>query len=54
MAECRRCSRDTDRQTLAEEPLCIDCADWYESQSTTRSADQHGLTEYSRAVNDSE
>jgi len=27
MAECRRCGEETDRYSIAEQPLCWDCAD---------------------------
>jgi hypothetical protein len=30
MTECQRCGRETDRRTLAGEPLCAECAEWRE------------------------
>lgn len=46
MAECRRCGRDTDRRTLADDPLCLRCADWVEDHDESREADQQGLEEF--------
>ncbi|HET7325452.1 MAG TPA: hypothetical protein VFJ06_14085 [Halococcus sp.] len=46
MAECQRCGRDTDRRTLASDPLCAECAKWAEEHAQTRDADQRGLGEW--------
>ena len=43
MAECHRCGRDTDRQTLDGEPLCAKYAEWRGDHQESREADQHGL-----------
>lgn len=53
MANCRRCGGETDRQTLAEQPLCLDCADWYREIDTTRSVDQHALEDYEDEADES-
>ncbi len=46
MTECQRFGRDTDRRTLADEPLCAECAEWREEHEKTRDANQHGLGDW--------
>jgi hypothetical protein len=49
MSDCRRCGTETDRRTLADEPLCLSCADWYREHAgeESRDIDQPALEEWS-------
>lgn len=46
MTDCQRCGSETDRRTLADDPLCADCAEWREEHTESRDVDQRGLDEW--------